>query len=178
MKYRKLKAIIFFLLVTKAIGATEPVVFTTKSEPVIFKINIPVPKPATSPIPKLMKALEKTESKGKRYAVGDNGEAFGVLQVHESMVQEYNRITGRYLSHSEMFTPEKARMVADVVLRYYANHILSETGRPATAKELAFIWNGGGEAWTRVVKTRRDEKQRRLETYWNAVSNNLIACVE
>jgi hypothetical protein len=164
MKYRKLKVILFFLLATKGMSAIEPIV---------FKVIKPV-APA-SPIPKLIKGLTKVESRGKANAVGDHGAAFGILQVHDTMVQEYQRISGRYYSHSDMFTPAKAREVADVVLRFYANHIFNQTGRPATLKELAFIWNGGGEAWRRASNPRYDTKQRRLEAYWSKVSRNLDA---
>jgi hypothetical protein len=166
MKYRKLKFLLFMLLAAKAFGVSERVVFYIA----------PAPKPPhVAPIPKLMKALVKVESKGKRYAVGDHGKAFGVLQVHETMVEEYSRISGRYLNHSDMFNPMKAEMVADVVLRFYAQHILTLTGRPATLKELAFIWNGGGEAWRRAASPIGDSKQRRLEAYWSKVSKNLDA---
>jgi len=164
MKYRKLKVILFFLLASKALGSVEPLV---------FKVTKPVEPKA--PIPKLMKALVKVESRGKASAVGDHGEDYGILQVHESMVEEYNRISGRYLSHNDMFTPERAREVADVVLRFYARHIFNTTGRAATPKELAFIWNGGGEAWRRASNPRRDTKQQRLEAYWRNVSRNLEA---
>ena len=165
MKYRKLKVIIFFLLASRGVAAVEPITFKVIKPPVA----------PTAPIPKLMKALVETESRGNANAIGDNHEAFGILQIHESMLLEYTRITGRYYNHSEMFTPAKAREVANVVLRFYANHILTTTGRPATLKELAFIWNGGGEAWHRATNPQRDTKQRRLEAYWRKVSSNLDA---
>lgn len=122
---------------------------------------------------KLIAALTKVESNGNAAAVGDNGKAFGILQIHLSMVRDANRIAGTHLTHREMFDPVKARSVAQIVLTHYSKHISKTTGRNASSKELAFIWNGGAGAWKRASDPLDDAKQRNLESYWKKVAKAL-----
>jgi hypothetical protein len=122
---------------------------------------------------KLIDSLVRVESNGKATAIGDNGKAYGILQIHSVTVQEANRLAQTRYTHKDMFSPTAARDVAKIVLGHYAKHIQKTTGRPATAKELAFIWNGGGNAWKRAAKPVNDSKQRNLNNYWNKVSRVL-----
>jgi len=122
---------------------------------------------------KLIDALVRVESNGKASAVGDNGKAFGILQIHAGMVQEANRLAQTRYIHKDMFNPTTSREVAQIVLNHYAKHIQKTTGRPATEKQLAFIWNGGGAAWKRAEKPVNDSKQKNLNNYWNKVSKAL-----
>lgn len=121
---------------------------------------------------RLIESLVRVESNGQSGLVGDHGKAYGILQIHAEMVSEANRILGYVAySHEDMFDPAAARKVASIVLEHYDSHILRTTGREATAKELAFIWNGGGAAWKRVLSPRHDTKQTNLERYWSKVSS-------
>jgi soluble lytic murein transglycosylase-like protein len=128
---------------------------------------------ATADTPRLIEALVRVESNGKANAVGDSGKAFGILQIHEITVKEANRLAQTRFTHADMMNPTKSREVATIVLNHYAKHIQKTTGRPATAKELAFIWNGGAAAWKRVANPMADTKQKNLENYWNKVSRLL-----
>lgn len=111
--------------------------------------------------------LQLHESRNKAHARGDKNKAWGILQIHAIMVRDANRIAGTNYRHEEMFDPQKAREVARIILTHYANHIRRVTGRPATEKHLAFIWNGGGSAWKRVDSPKNDEVQRNLENYYS-----------
>ena len=122
---------------------------------------------------RLIDALIRVESNGKANAVGDSGKAFGILQIHAITVAEANRLSGKHFTHREMLDPTKARAVAEIVLSHYSKHISKTTGRDATNKELAFIWNGGAGAWKRVANPVADAKQKNLENYWNKVSRSL-----
>lgn len=117
----------------------------------------------------LIERIAVVESRHKQFAVGDHGKAYGLVQAHSIMVREANRISGKRYTHEQMFDPRKAREVVTIVIDYYDRFIQSEVGRPATAKELAFIWNGGGDAWTRVTRPIHDGKQRRLEAYYRKI---------
>lgn len=121
----------------------------------------------------LINALTRVESNGRATAVGDSGKAYGILQIHAVTVAEANRIAGTRYTHREMFDPAKARAVAQIVLSHHAKHIEATTGRPATNRELAFIWNGGAGAWNRASARLNDAKQRNLESYWRKVAKAL-----
>ena len=123
--------------------------------------------------PQLIDALVAVESRGNAAAVGDSGKALGILQIHATMVADANRIAGTRFTHREMLDPTKARAVASIVLDHYSRQILRTTGRNASNRELAFIWNGGAGAWRRADAPMNDAKQRNLETYWNKVSKAL-----
>jgi len=105
---------------------------------------------------RLIDALIRVESNGKAITVA-----------------EANRLSGKHFTHREMFDPTKARAVAEIVLSHYSKHISKTTGRDATNKELAFIWNGGAGAWKRASAPLGDAKQRNLEAYWNKVAKAL-----
>ena len=123
--------------------------------------------------PQLIDALVAVESRGNAAAVGDSGKALGILQIHATMVADANRIAGTHFTHREMLDPNKARAVASIVLDHYSRQILRTTGRNASNRELAFIWNGGAGAWRRADAPMNDAKQRNLEAYWNKVSKSL-----
>ena len=122
---------------------------------------------------RLVEALVHVESNGKANAVGDRGKAVGVLQIHDIMVQEANRLAQTRYSHQDMFNPTAARDVAKIVLNHYSKTIQKTTGREATEQELAYIWNGGAASWKRVAAPQNDTKQKNLERYWSKVSKAL-----
>lgn len=96
--------------------------------------------------------------------VGDGGLAYGVYQIHQVMVDDYNRITGSKVSHSVAFDPDFSFIIAFKVLSHYSAHIRS-CGKEVTINHLLFIWNGGGGAWKRVENPQNDQKQLNLNTY-------------
>ena len=124
-------------------------------------------------VDRLVEALVRTESNGNAAAFGDRGKAFGILQIHDVMVKDFNRITGKNYRHADMFDEITSREVARGVLNFYSKHIEKTTNRKATEKELGFIWNGGGGSWRRVASPMSDTKQKNLEAYWAKVYKNL-----
>ena len=95
---------------------------------------------------------------------GDNGKAFGYYQITSIMVKDYNRISGESLTHEDCFDPTISKEIAYTVLHHYSKHIQRQ-GIEVTVKHWLFIWNGGGGAWKRVEKPRKDYKQKHLEAY-------------
>lgn len=105
--------------------------------------------------------------------VGDNGRAFGLYQIHDIMVQDYNRITGSQAVHEDAFNTEFSRELAYKVLFHYKTHIES-LGVEVTIDHLLFIWNGGGGAWKRVQTPIDDQKQRNLIRYKNRATPIIV----
>ena len=89
----------------------------------------------------LLSALIAVESSGNPNAVGDNGRAYGVLQIHASVVQDVNRIAGTRYVHADAFDPVKARTICETYLNHYATP--ARLGRPVTDADLSRMWNGG-----------------------------------
>ena len=111
-----------------------------------------------------IQALIQVESNGRSSEIGDAGKAYGILQIHDIMIQDYNRITGASLQHSDAFDAQTSEAVCRTVIGYY----LQDIEHP-TLKHVAFIWNGGGGARHRVEHPRQDAKQRNLNEYYHKV---------
>ena len=106
------------------------------------------------------------------YVIGDNGKAYGYYQIHEVMVQDYNRITGANAVHEDAFDPDFSRHLAYTVLDHYKKH-MERYVKKVTTDHLLYVWNGGGGAWIRVAHPSPDLKQRNLERY-AARANKII----
>ena len=111
-----------------------------------------------------IQALIQVESNGRSSEIGDAGKAYGILQIHNVMIQDYNRITGASLQHSDAFDAQTSRVVCRTVIAYY----LRDIDHP-TLEHVAFIWNGGGGARHRVEHPRNDSKQSNLNEYYHKV---------
>ena len=113
----------------------------------------------------LIMILIAIESGGDDRAIGDNGKAYGCLQIHAVMVTDFNRISGKRYSHGDAFDRSKSIEIAQTTLTHYKKHIERSTGRKACVEDLARIWNGGGSAW----KPQRSEKEKALQRYFSKV---------
>jgi|TARA_R100000081_G_C4813103_1_gene172700 hypothetical protein len=116
----------------------------------------------------LIQILITIESGGDDNAIGDNGRAYGCLQIHKTMVDDYNRITGNSYTHRDAFNRTKSIDMAFAVLTHYSNHIYKTQGRKANTRDLCRIWNGGGSAW----RKQKPSKEEKLHKYY------LKVCVE
>ena len=105
-------------------------------------------------------ALCIVESSGNHLAVGDNGKAFGILQIHSIMIRDYNRITGERLEHKAAFDPKTARKVCRTVLLHYEGEAVAGGNWEACAR----LWNGG-PGWRK--------KKHLTDGYWAKVGREL-----
>ena len=110
---------------------------------------------------RFLNALEQVESRGNTNAVGDNGRAFGCLQIWPAVVTDANRIAGTNYKHADAFDREKARAMA----RIYLNHYVSKRriGHDPSNQDYARIWNGGPSGHQKTATLG----------YWNKVKKEL-----
>lgn len=111
----------------------------------------------------LISALMVVESDGRADAIGDNGKAVGVLQIHPECIQDVNRITKKAYTLQDRRNAEKSRLMCAAYLSHYGRLYERRTGKKATAEVLARIWNGGPRGY-RSAGTRR---------YWAKVQATL-----
>lgn len=95
----------------------------------------------TMSIAAIIGILISIESSGNDLAIGDGGAARGPLQIHKSVVQDVNRISGRSYQWSRMTNRAEATQVAQIYLSHYATE--KRLGHKPTPQEIARIWNGG-----------------------------------
>lgn len=104
---------------------------------------------------KLIITLIMIESGGNPNAIGDNGRAVGILQIHPIMVEECNRIAGeeRWTLDDRWSPTESVRMCS-----LFLSH--RKSLRPnSTMIELGCTWNSGG--WSQSA-----EYKKKLEAYY------------
>lgn len=109
---------------------------------------------AATPSERLLDALQTVESNGNANAIGDGGNAVGILQIHPCVVTDVNRIHGTRYTLSDRLDPAKARQIA----RLYLSHYCKTDSDEANAR----TWNGGPKgakkaatvAYWRRVKAR------------------------
>lgn len=89
----------------------------------------------------IIAVLVSIESSGNDLAIGDGGKARGPLQIHKSVVDDVNRISGRKFQWSRMTNRAEAQQVATIYLSHYASE--TRLGHKPSAEEVARIWNGG-----------------------------------
>lgn len=97
--------------------------------------------------------LAAVESGMDPNAVGDNGKAVGLLQIHPVMVQDINRIIGEdKFTLQDRRDPKKSIQMAVIYFRHYE--------RDSTWEEKARAWNGGPN-WR--------DKRWKTDAYWRKV---------
>jgi len=91
---------------------------------------------AAGPDPDLLRAIEQVESGGDPSAIGDEGKAVGILQIHKVMVDDVNRIVGRKAyTYGDRFDADKSREMFWI----YSKHYTPSLDREQVSRR----WNGG-----------------------------------
>ena len=106
----------------------------------------------------LLSALILVESNNNSQAIGDHGQAVGILQIHPEMVEECNRIaTLKHLpfhwSLADRRSAEQSKRMFYVYEAYWlpkTKHLSNETA--------ARIWNGGPKGYLKDATTPYWEK--------------------
>jgi hypothetical protein len=83
----------------------------------------------------LLDAIAMVESNGDPHAVGDNGRAIGIYQIHKSYWRDGTRILGVDWSYDHARDPDRSRQVVRAYLLHY--------GRGRSLIDKARIHNGG-----------------------------------
>jgi len=137
--------------------------FNTKNLVVIFTAMLAINVSAVEVTADFLKAIETVESHGNAKAIGDNGKAYGVYQIHKSYVEDVNRISGKNFTHEDAFDKDKAKEMVEIYLTNYGKSYEKKTGKKATNEVLARIHNGGPNGY----------KKDATKKYWNKVQKEL-----
>lgn len=108
------------------------------------------------------RALGKVESGNNPKAVGDNGKAKGIFQIHESCFNDsksFDKELNRF-KYSDCFNPA----VSKRVLYSYCARYEPQALKSGDWETLARLWNSG-PGWA--------GKKSKTNTYWSKVSNSL-----
>lgn len=87
--------------------------------------------------------LKEVESNNNPNAIGDGGDALGVLQIHEACIVDVNRYFGTEYTHSDATNPIIAE---DIFIKYITLGIKlykKRCGEQPTNAQIVRMWNGG-----------------------------------
>lgn len=113
--------------------------------------------------------LKWVESEYQPDAIGDDGKALGILQIHKVAIDDVNRIYGTSYKHSDAFTVKCAEEIFELYVTYWTKKLEEREGRKATNKDIVRIWNGGPKGY------RKGSTQWYLKKYLK-VRKNLYLC--
>ena len=106
----------------------------------------------------IIDTLKTLETNNNPSAIGDNGRAYGVLQIHKICVKDVNRAYGTKFSHKDAFIPYKAENIALLYLKLGVKVFKRKYNRLPTDEELIRMYNGG---------IYSGYKKRATRTYYN-----------
>jgi hypothetical protein len=92
------------------------------------------------------------ESNRNDKAIGDNGKAFGIVQIHQSVIDDVNRMYRKTYKHSDAFDRGKSEEIFRLYLSYYCGDVTK-------AEQASRIWNGGPKGF----------KKESTKKYWKKV---------
>jgi len=111
----------------------------------------------------LLTALIQVESGGQADAVGDNGRAVGILQIHKITVDDVNRIYKTNYTYKDRYSPKLSKEIASKYLLYWGNRYAKKHGT-VNIMVLAKIHNGGPRGYQKKATVK----------YWLKVRKELI----
>jgi hypothetical protein len=114
-------------------------------------------------IAKLIPALIIIESNGDDGAIGDNGKAFGCLQIWECVIRDVNFTYDTTYKHKEAFYRYNACEISTLYLTRWGKHFQKTYEQLPSTEQLARIWNGGPFGY----------KKNATIKYWNKVQQQL-----
>lgn len=91
----------------------------------------------------IFNVIKYVESNNNISAVGDNGKALGVLQIHKICVDDINRLYGTSFTYYDRLNEACSMEMFTLYLSHGITRIRWLNGRPATESEIVRMWNGG-----------------------------------
>jgi len=109
----------------------------------------------------LILALITIESGGNDFAIGDDGKAYGCLQMHAAYVQDAAEYAGKDWIHEDAFQRDVAIQIFEAYMARYATK--ERLGREPTIEDIARIHNGGPNGYK---KPSTDKYWKKVKKLW------------
>ncbi len=92
----------------------------------------------------LLEKLKIVESGNNPKKIGDNGRAYGILQIHKEVIDDVNQIYHTNFEHKDAFDERKSEIICKLYLMHYGSKLQDNL---LTENNLARIWNGGPKGY-------------------------------
>lgn len=90
-----------------------------------------------------LSAISEIESSNNPIAIGDNGLALGLFQLHNCVITDYNLKHGTLYAHSEALEPRHAKKIANWYLHSQIPKMLVKSHLNANLDNVLTAWNMG-----------------------------------
>ena len=85
-----------------------------------------------SELSEICDVLKHVETNNNKEAIGDNGKAFGILQIHKEVIIDVNRYYGTDYTHQDAFEPNCAEEIFHLYIKmgieiFFDTHCRSPT---------------------------------------------------
>lgn len=121
-------------------------------------------------------ALVRVESSGNANAIGDNGTAWGCLQIRQCCLDDVNRFEAihaknehrkaRVFTKKDCFNVKTSKEIAKIYLTYWCKNYEKTIGKKANARVISLIWNAGPYKAKKLAIT---------QSYWERTAAALTA---
>lgn len=91
---------------------------------------------------KIYDVIKYVETNNNPKAIGDNGKAYGIVQIHKIAVDDVNRIYGTRYRHEDAFEENCAREIFELYLLAGIEKFIKKYNKYPTEKDLVRMWNG------------------------------------
>ena len=98
-----------------------------------------------------LNSIKKVESNNNPKLIGDEGRAYGCLQIHKICVDEVNKRYKKHYTHEDMFSEKKSIEVFWFTMRYLSEDYYKKHKHYPKWDYLIEAWNGG---YVRNEKTK------------------------
>jgi len=99
--------------------------------------------------------VAKIESNFNTNAVGDNGKAYGLLQIHKEVIDDVNRYYGTTYTHDEMFDSICAVEVFHLYIKMGISRYKKKYKKNPDIQHIVRMWNGGIYVGYRIESTKK-----------------------
>jgi hypothetical protein len=106
-------------------------------------------------------SVDRLHPNGNLYAIGDNGKAYGLLQIWQDVLTDVNRANGTHVTQQQLLgNRELSVWVFWEYMKLYATS--HRFGRHVRAIDMARIWNAGPNGWRRAAGIPYGERFKKI----------------
>jgi hypothetical protein len=91
----------------------------------------------------ILPLLKQVETNGDIKAIGDDGKAFGILQIHKVCIDDVNRMYGTHYTHKDAFSERCSEEIFRLYINAGIDRFVAKYHTNPTEQDIVRMWNGG-----------------------------------
>lgn len=99
--------------------------------------------PTKEELTDIYNVIKYVETNNNPKAVGDNGKAYGIVQIHWVCIRDVNKTFNTEFVHKDAFVEDYAREIFNLYIHKGVKLFREKHNRDPTEQEVVRMWNGG-----------------------------------